>query len=36
MPFINLLDEQKKDFERRMNKIITQNCNNYIELTSLN
>jgi len=36
MPFINLLEEKRSEFEKMMNKIITQNCNNFIEMTSLN
>lgn len=36
MPFLNLLEQQRKDLEKKINKIITQNCNNFIELTSLN
>lgn len=35
-PFIDLLQEKKAEFEKSMNKIITQNCNNFIQMTSLN
>ena len=36
MPFINLIEEKKNEFYTLMNKIILENCNNFIEMTSLN
>lgn len=36
MPFISLLEDKRLEFEKMMNNILTQNCNNFIEMTSLN